>query len=152
MELRYRYIYIYIHYMIYSPVKITLGNGRSLVEAGRSLMIPCFDIILWFETKLTWWLSYVPTDPSSPCQMIGVYNRLWNARYSGSVKPISGGIAPLPKLNCLPLKNGGTGRRSFPIGSRYLFRGELLNFGRVDYLFSGNQTMQMYASFEGLPS
>ena len=59
MELRYWYTYIYIYYIIYSLAKITLGNGRSLVETRRSLMIPCFDIILWFETKLTRWLLEV---------------------------------------------------------------------------------------------
>ena len=41
-----------------------------------------------------------------------------------------------PKFNSSPLKNGGTGRRLFPFGFRPIFRGELLNFGRV-YLTSG---------------
>ena len=37
---------------------------------------------------------------------------------------------PTPsKFNSSPLKNGGwKGRQAFPIGSRYICRGELLNF------------------------
>ncbi len=36
-----------------------------------------------------------------------------------------------PKFNSSPLKNGGTGRRSFLIGFWSLLRGELLNFGGI---------------------
>ena len=45
--------------------------------------------------------------------------------------PASGTYPPQGLTTSLPLKAMVVGRRSFSIGFRSLFRGELLNFGRV---------------------
>ena len=55
----------------------------------------------------------------------------WKSFFASGSRQLKSVMGPSRSLKFSPLKNDGKGRQAFPFGSRYIFRGELLNFQGV---------------------